>query len=159
MNEAENRSNQAAHTQPEGNGEQKNQNERKFSQEDVNRIVKERLERERAKAAEPSPEIQQRLDELDAREKKIICKEHLIESNLPSDLLDVFDTSDPEEFKCKVAKAMDIFLAYQSRNRGHASPQYCAERPVGNGPFASAFERGVKHEPGGYYGELVKGKG
>jgi adenylosuccinate synthase len=100
----------AAATQPEDNGAQQG---RTFTQEEVNRIVSDRLARERAKA-EPSEE-DKRLADITARESKIVCNEFLIGQGYPEKvvrgMLDVFDTSDSEQFKKNVDKLLKVFPA------------------------------------------------
>ena len=76
--------------------------EKTFTQEEVNNIVQERLARERAKN-EPTP-AELREKELTARENKMSCKEYIAEQKYPSELLDLFDTTDTEQFKGNVEK-------------------------------------------------------
>lgn len=89
-------------------------NERKFSQEEVNKIVTERLARERAKG-EPSP-MDEREQALKARESRLDCRDYLNSEGLPSDLLDLLDTSDVEAFKKKVQQLNGI-VGLPSKNR------------------------------------------
>lgn len=91
-------------TQPEGNGTEKT-----FTQDEVNRIVSERLARERAKS-EPTPD-EKRESELNARENKMNCKEYLIDHKYPADLLEVFNTDNAEEFKANTEKLLKLFPA------------------------------------------------
>lgn len=70
--------NTAANTQPEGNGSGVQST---FTQEDVNRIVSERLARERAKN-EPTEETK-REQALQAREAKLECREYIAEKGYP----------------------------------------------------------------------------
>lgn len=97
-------------TQPETNGVQP---ERTFTQEEVNRIVSERLARERAKA-EPTEE-EKRLADLNTRESKVTCNEWLIEKGYPdnvkSGMLEMFDTSNADSFKKNVDKLLKTFPA------------------------------------------------
>ena len=81
--------------------------ERTFTQDDVNRIVQERLAKERGKN-EPTPE-QIREKELAARESAMTCKEYIAEQNYPKGLLELFDTADHEQFKQKVDKMKELF--------------------------------------------------
>ena len=75
--------------------------ERLFTQDEVNRIVSERLSREREKrAAEPEGE---REAALKAREARLACREYLDEKRCPAVLLEVLDTSDPARFREAVA--------------------------------------------------------
>lgn len=95
---------QATTTQPEENGTQA---EKTFTQEEVNRIISERLSRERAKA-EPTEE-EKRLANLEARENKIVCKEFIKEKKYPEALLDIYDTSNAETFVQNVNKLLKAF--------------------------------------------------
>ncbi len=83
--------------------------ERTFTQEEVNRIVSERLAREREKMA-PS-EADQREKELTAREAALACKEYINAKGYPAALLEVLDTSDAERFKGAVKKLLQLFPA------------------------------------------------
>ncbi len=78
-----------------------------FTQEEVNNIVQERLARFREKN-EPSPlELKER--ELAARENAISCREYITEKGYPKELLEMFDTSDLEDFKAKTGKLYEHF--------------------------------------------------
>lgn len=89
-------------TQPEGNG---TQSERTFTQDEVNRIVSERLSRERIKAkTSDNNDIESREADLKHRENTFSCKEYLASEKLPHELLDVFGTDDIETFKSNVEK-------------------------------------------------------
>ena len=89
---------------PEASG---GQGEKLFTQEDVNRIVSDRLARERAKA-EPSPEDAREAD-LKAREARMTCREYLSDKNYPAELLDILPTGDSEAFKASVDKLAALF--------------------------------------------------
>lgn len=93
---------QPVNTQPEENGIQ---SEKTFTQDEVNRIVSERLSRERAKAETPdNNDIAAREADLKRRENTFNCKEYLINEKLPQELLDVFSIDDIEKFKNNVEK-------------------------------------------------------
>lgn len=93
---------QPENTQPEGNGAQ---SEKTFTQDEVNRIVSERLSRERAKVeASDNNDIEAREADLKHRENTFSCKEYLSGEKLPHGLLDVFSTDDVETFKSNVEK-------------------------------------------------------
>lgn len=64
-----------------------------FTQEDVNRIVSERLARERDKL------VDDRENELKAREARLDCRDYLDSKKYPAKLLDLLDSSDVEKFK------------------------------------------------------------
>ena len=96
-------------THPEDNGAAAGKT---FTQEDVNRIVSERLARERDKAAaERAKEdpLEQREKDLSAREAAMSCKEYIREKGYPAALVDVFDTSDADKFKTQVDKLLELF--------------------------------------------------
>lgn len=95
--------NQQTNTQPEESGAQ-----RTFTQEEVNKIVSERLERERNKKVDNS-EYETRLKELTERENKFACKEFLKEHQLPDELLEVINTSDVEKFKATAESIGNIY--------------------------------------------------
>lgn len=64
-----------------------------FSQEDVNRIVGERLAKEKAKN---ESDWQQREQDLQRRELQMTAKEYLSEKNMPVELLDALNYTDEE---------------------------------------------------------------
>lgn len=64
-----------------------------FTQEDVNRIVSERLARERDKL------VDDREKDLKAREARLDCRDYLDSKKYPAKLLDLLDSSDVEKFK------------------------------------------------------------
>lgn len=84
-----------------------------FTQDEVNRIVSERLARERAKM-EPSP-ADVRESQLKARESRLDCRDYL-ESLAKSGkaasgvvgLLDILDTSDPVKFQATVTALLTL---------------------------------------------------
>ncbi len=95
-----------------------------FTQDEVNRIVSERLARERAKT-EPSA-TDTRVQELDKRENNLKCHELVEESEgkYPKQLLDVLDTSNSEAFKAQAEKLVQAFPAISHK---------VETKPVGNG--------------------------
>lgn len=105
-------------TQPEGNGAAG----KTFTQEEVNRIVSDRLARDRASRAQSGSEtaqdktgqeaeqqLQEREKGLAAREARLACREYLAEQKLPETLLDLFDASNVETFKGKCDKLFELF--------------------------------------------------
>ena len=96
---------------PEASGDQGG--ERMFTQDDVNRIVSERLARERAKA-EPTA-IDERETALKAREARLDCRDYLEElskggkaASSVLGLLDILDTTDSEKFKQTVSALLEL---------------------------------------------------
>lgn len=112
-------------TQPADNGEQGT--EKMFTQEEVNEIVRARLERERKKNEPKKPtEAELRERDLKARENRLECREYLARYGYPSELLDILDTSDTQKFK---TTADDIHLLIYNKIR--------AERMQIEAPMAS----------------------
>lgn len=89
--------------------------ERTFTQDEVNRIVSERLERERNKTTETNT-LSEREKELAKRENRMTCAERLSEENISKDLLDILDTSDPDKFMENVEKLGSMGLNGASDN-------------------------------------------
>lgn len=133
-------------TQPEDNGAQETRSDRTFTQEEVNRIVSERLAKERSRAAQAQQtEADNRAAELTAKENRLICKEFLIDNEYPAELLDAIDTSDPEEFK---RKATSAYNAIHGKRQFAPSPQYNPELPPSaHSALSDAFGHDVKHTP------------
>ncbi len=77
------------------------QTEKTFTQEDVNRIVQERLAKERSRSGQT---LEERERELVQRENRITCAERLAEKKYPKELLDILDTSDADKFMENVKK-------------------------------------------------------
>ena len=126
-------------TQPEVKGE------KLFTQEEVNKIVAERLKRERSKAEEAAVgDRDTRAAELDARESRLACREYLLDSGLPASMLDCLDTSDLENFKKKAEALSNDFAAKAPCN---ATPCFNVEPPTYADKIAAAFSKTVKHNP------------
>lgn len=109
--ERKNEGQAAGTTQPEGNGVP--QGGKTFTQEEVNRIVSERLARERTKqdpqSAPTVEQLVQRENDLIARENRITCTEYIREKKLKPELLDIFDSSNAEQFKETVEKLLEVY--------------------------------------------------
>lgn len=75
-----------------------------FTQEDVNRIVSERLAREREK-----PMDDEREKNLKAREARLDCRDYLDSKKYPVKLLDLLDHSDVEKFKAAADAMIEGF--------------------------------------------------
>jgi len=74
--------------------------EKTFTQEDVNRIVQERLNKERSRTnSELESSFTQREKELEKREFMMTAKESISRAGLPAELIDVLDKSSPEAFE------------------------------------------------------------
>ena len=89
---------------------------RTFTQEDVDRIVRDRLARERAKAAAAAQEtppdpVAAKLAELAAREEALACRELIGDGKgaYPAELLKIFPTDDAKAFKAQADKLIELF--------------------------------------------------
>ena len=90
---------------PEASGGQGG--ERTFTQSELDRIVQDRLARDRASRPAASVgyrDLVVRVEKVAAREAYIECWEHLKDKHLPMEYLELLDTSDPEKFKASVEK-------------------------------------------------------
>ena len=130
----------AATPTPEVSGDQ--DGARTFTQDEVNRIVSERLARDRAdRAAAPSP-ADEREQALKAREARMDCRDYLDSKKYPAALLDVLDTSDVDKFKDSVEKLVKAFPAIVG-DVHPAAPVFQIVLPTGRGaapdPIADAF--------------------
>ena len=126
--------------------------ERMFSQEEVNQIIKTRLERERAKQNSTLDEnLEKRLKDLEsresafkARESRYDCLEYLQAKGYDPELADILDTSDAESFKKKI----DRLACYTGGRR--ITPPPASHEPSGSGyddPIRQAFAPDRKHKP------------
>lgn len=75
--------------------------EKTFTQEEVNRIVSDRLARERDKSAQ-QPQEGEREKALKAREARLDCRDYLDSKKYPAALLEILGCSDTEQFKTTV---------------------------------------------------------
>lgn len=117
--------------------------ERLFTTEEVNKIVRERLERDRAKRGEgAAPEQLQKAADLKAWENRLLCKEFIMENNYNSILLETLDTSDLESFKEKAQKLSENMGA-----RCIPTPGFSANDNVLDDSIAQAFSIENKHVP------------
>ncbi len=118
---------------PAATGEQAAQG-KTFSQEEVNRIVSDRLARERAKAEAPAAD--EREAELTARENKLKCQELIsADENYPKEFLTVLDTGDFDKFKQMADKLLEAFPSI-SPKAPRFMPQFTA--PMGGKPLISS---------------------
>lgn len=136
--EIKNNETQQQPTQPAGNGN--SSGEKMFTQDDVNRIVSERLARDRE-----SRSAQQQNDEresaLKAREAKFDCREYVTVNKYPVELLDLLDTSNVDKFKETVEKLSDLFC--YKRPRFVDSPKFTSNdrsNAPASDPIREAFK-------------------
>lgn len=94
-----------------------------FSQEDVNRIVGERLAKEKAKN---DADWQQREQDLQKRELRMTAKEYLNEKNIPVELLDALSYTDEETLQ----KSVEIIEKFIEEKAQGATPKFVGIEPV-----------------------------
>ncbi len=123
---------------PEDSGGQGS--ERTFTQEEVNRIVSERLAREREKAAQqPTPEALRERD-LKARESRLDCREYLSAQGYPAELLDILDTSDTDKFKASADRLRALFGAQTTGGKNMPQIVFPSSSSDKIDPLARAFK-------------------
>ena len=84
---------------------QEDKQERMFTQEQVDKIISERLKKQReSEQKKARQEIEAKEADIKAREFKLSCKEYLINNNKPLELLDVIKAETLEEFENNVEK-------------------------------------------------------
>ena len=131
------------------NGSTQPEQEKRFTQSDVDRIVKERLKRaERTADSTQSADLEARNAELNQRQNLLECREYLLNSGYNSGLLDI---SAPEKFKSSADKLQRLIDAEKHKAQPVA-PMRGDPDPSGGRRYdsASAFARGVKHKPRAY---------
>ena len=130
-----------------------NGNNRMFTEEEVNDIVRKRLERYKEKhpvqsdeeTARIATELDARTAELSKREFMLDCKGYLFEKGYASDLIEVINADDIESFKEKADKLNQMIKKSQP-----AMPVFQAELPPGADAIASAFSKDNRHKPKDY---------
>lgn len=108
-----------------------------FTQEDVNRIVSERLAREREK-----PVDDEREKNLKAREARLDCRDYLDSKKYPVKLLDLLDHSDVEKFKAAADAMIEGFPGIMQEDHP-VPPPYAAGTGTGgwgHNAIADAFK-------------------
>lgn len=125
-------------TQPEGNGPAG----KMFTQEEVNNIVRERLNRVKAGAAEQDERataldereaaVQQREQAMQQKESRAACADHCKTKGYDTAFLDLLDTSDPEKFAALVDKLHETasagLKAQQEAEQAAQAEQSAAQR-------------------------------
>lgn len=116
---------------------------RTFTQEEVNRIVADRLAKERAKASKSvDPETDHREQELTAREQILECRDYLetqnkhYGTNYPVELVSLFGAMDLPQFKDKLHEFERIVerMADPNKEQRRSDP-----RPTSDSLFREAF--------------------
>lgn len=128
------------------------QQEKTFTQEEVNRIVKERLARLKSKyeTDQETTEEESQLDEKEKaialRENRVTCMEYVAENGHKKELLDILDTSDPEKFRSQAEKIVELYGEPEQKRVYPGTKQNPVSiRPEKTNPFPN-----VKHTPKQY---------
>lgn len=124
--------------------DQNGQQEKMFTQEQVNEIIRKRLAKVKQdnEGNEPPEDYTAKAAELTAKESRLSCREYLIERRYPKELLDTLDTSDVEKFKEKADMLQSIY------GKKDVQPFGSAEFDgYGDGTVKQAFSYGRKHKP------------
>ena len=112
-----------------------------FTQEEVNRIVSDRLAREREKLTQ-QPQDDAHEQALKAREARLDCRDYLDSKKYPAALLDVLDSSDVEKFKTAADALAKQFPGVVQPQE--VPPPYAAGTgrniALSNDPFAAAVK-------------------
>lgn len=118
---------------------------RTFTQEEVNKIVSERLAKERAKAAEHSQAAQNAQEAaLLAAESRLSCLTYLRTQGLPEELLDILDTADPKKFQAQTNQLLELCPSLDARTSPPPTFSLGSQGrrdEFGADPFAAAFGR------------------
>lgn len=99
------------------NLETQEEEQRTFTQEEVDEIVRKRLARKRKKAETEEGSLEpdsDRVKDLDARELRITAREKLQAAGMPMDLADVLRYSDEKSLE----KAMEVIKNLEQKPRG-----------------------------------------
>lgn len=100
--------------------------EKMFTQSDVNRIIGERLSRDKLKGNE---DLEKRESELMARELKFIAKQLLAEKGLPSELADILKL----ESEASVTEAVELLTKLFGSRQKENSMKVVNERKLPTG--------------------------
>lgn len=134
---------------------EQNQEEKKFTQEEVNRIVQDRLKREKAKQEklqdQEEPGSNEVADEQEKsvamRENRVECREFIADKGYKRELLEILDTSDAEKFKRQAEQLAELYRGQEETKvypGPRRNPSY-AKDSQHNGSFAK-----TKHVPKQY---------
>ena len=97
-------------------GAENQENNKTFTQDDVNRIVQERLQKERGKVdADREKEFADREAELARKEFRLEARKELSDRGLPEELLDALNMSDKDSFN-KSLDIIDKFVKAQTQS-------------------------------------------
>lgn len=153
MNNAEDNEKKEEVVKADEGKERSEQNEEKlFTQEEVNNIVKKRLCERKKEKQNINEELEKREKAIEERESSVMlrenrveCREMVNEKGYPKKLLEILDTSDPEKFREQAEKLTELYKqekpkVYPGVERSNFTPHNSGVRP-----FAD-----TKHKPKQY---------
>lgn len=123
-------------TQQQDDQGQGNTSERTFTQDEVNRIVGERLARVKA---EPSADLMERENRCAQRELQLDAREKLADAGLPKELLGVINCSTKENLDKSIMTLQRLLGASGSGQQGQSRPTYRVSTSIGNQSNGSGF--------------------
>lgn len=125
-----------------------NNNEKLFTQEEVNAIIKKRLEKVKSQKTPDEDErekaFKERESDLLKKELTLSCREYLLNENLPADLLEVVKGESLEDFQTKITALKSMNVGIKSAPYGEVEPVITGDRDK-NDPFKNIGA--MKHKP------------
>ncbi len=107
---AVNEGTQAANVGQEGVQEATGNNDKRFTQEEVNSFIQSRIYRMKDQAAkEVKAEYEKKFADLQAREMRLLVREQLSTRGMSADLADVITCTDENDLKAKLDKLQQIY--------------------------------------------------
>lgn len=107
-----------------------------FTQEELDRIIQERLTRDRRSR---TATLSDRERELTARENRLACAEILTERGYPKELLQILDTSDAERFLENISQLLDLGLLHAAGTPRAVAATPGIDKTVTDSAFREAF--------------------
>jgi hypothetical protein len=131
---------EGAATQQTGEGSAA-QTGKTFTQDDVNRIVQERLARAKLEA---SPELQERERKCEQRELQLEAREKLAEAGLPKELLGAINCSTKEDLENSIDTIQKLFGKNGSTQQDKVTSRYRVSAGTSNSGNGSGHHSSAK---------------
>lgn len=116
-----------------------NQQEKMFTQEELNRIIGERL----ARVKTEHPELQEREKKCAQRELLLDARERLADAGLPKELLSAINCSTKEEMENSIRTIQSLYGNIGTGNQTQQSPRYRINMSSGANSSGSGHRSGV----------------
>lgn len=126
-----------------------NKNDEKlFTQDEVNAIIKKRLEKVKSQKTPDEDEREKAFKERESnllkKELTLSCREYLLNEHLPADLLDVVKGESLEDFQTKINALKSMNVGITSAPFGEVEPVITEDQDK-NDPFKNIGA--MKHKP------------